>query len=254
MSRRGRSSTVSEGTSRQVSAAAAAANAAPRLPRKSSGRRDDGISNNPRLRGDRTVNGSAAHPTPYDHLGKGTGPAAAGRRWAPADKRYGVDEGRRGGGGYRGGTEEVQFLPEGFSEPVSGPVPGLGPRPFPERYSHPFTPEWDGGKGNREVYSGTRAVAEVGNSGREEMQAIDDKPNLTLTSSERAALAATVLQGRRVRISHGEIYLRRVTRYGQGWGTVGAKISRTVRESGQASRVASSRVVSADPTRPAQRF
>ena len=225
LSRRGRSSTVSGGTSRQASAAAAAI-AAPRLPRKSSGRRDDGIVNTPRLRGGRTVNGSAAHPIPYGHLGKGTGPAAAKRRWAPADERHDVDDGRRGGEGYRGGMEEVLFFPERFSEPVSGPGTALGPRPFPERYCDPFAREWEGGQGNREVYSGGRAEVEVGTSGREEMP---DKPNLMLTSPEREALAATVLQGRRVRISHGERYLRRVTWYGHGWGTVGAKISRIVR-------------------------
>ena len=220
-----------------ATAAAAATSAALRLPPESSDRRKGDL--NARLRGDRTVNGSTAHPIPYGALGGGTGPTAR-RPWAPADGWDGVDDGGASGGKslgavlegtrkaiamsarsegllgmshaeggpVRGQDEEKEALvPERFSEPVSGPVPGLGPKPFPERFSEPSAQERGGGEGRHEenVKGFSGAGAEVGASGGEK-EAIDDKLPLMLASLERVALTVNDLQGRCVRLSHGENY------------------------------------------------
>lgn len=102
--------------------------------------------------------------------------------------------------------EEEAFTPERLSEPVSGPVPGLRPRPFPERFSEPSAREGGeqgGRKENMEGFSGAGDRAE-------KKANIDDKLPLMLASLERVALTVNDLQGRCVRLSHGES-VRRAT-------------------------------------------
>ena len=109
--------------------------------------------------------------------------------------------------------EKEAFIPERFSEPVSEPVPGLRPRPFPERFSEPSARE-SGEQGaraeNMEGFSGAGDGGEVGASSGEKNETIDDKLPLMLASLERVALTVNNLQGRCVRLSHGESVWRAI--------------------------------------------
>ncbi|CAM9695838.1 unnamed protein product, partial [Laminaria digitata] len=120
------------------------------------------------------------------------------------------------GGNHEGGAgtdvtprdeENETFVPE----PVSGPVPGLGPRPILEPVSgpvpglgpRPFARERGSGKGGRgedmEAFSGAAAGAESRVSDGEEEEVVEDKLPPMLASLERAALTVKDPQGRCVR-------------------------------------------------------
>ncbi|CAM9720391.1 unnamed protein product, partial [Laminaria digitata] len=93
----------------------------------------------------------------------------------------GADDGGGGGDGDSGGDGGISVasalataaksmaMAARSERVVSGPVPGLGPRPFPERISESFAQERDGEEGGRGEdalgFSGAEATAGVPGAG-----------------------------------------------------------------------------------------